>query len=51
MAGSFEKAITIRQAIRNIDDRSFLLPAIQRNFGQRMSKHQGLAEQTEVTPI
>lgn len=32
MAGSFEKAITIRQAIRNIDDRTFLLPAIQRNF-------------------
>ncbi|KWR88163.1 DUF262 domain-containing protein [Cupriavidus sp. IDO] len=32
MAGRFEKAITIRQAIRNIDDRTFLLPAIQRNF-------------------
>lgn len=32
MPGSFEKAITIRQAIRNIDDRTFLLPAIQRNF-------------------
>lgn len=32
MSGSFEKAITIRQAIRNIDDRTFLLPAIQRNF-------------------
>lgn len=32
MAGQFEKPITIRQAIRNIDDRSFLLPAIQRNF-------------------
>jgi len=32
MAGGFEKAITIRQAIRNIDDRTFLLPAIQRNF-------------------
>ena len=32
MAGRFEKAITIRQALRNIDDRTFLLPAIQRNF-------------------
>lgn len=32
MAGQFENPITIRQAIRNIDDRSFLLPAIQRNF-------------------
>ena len=32
MSGRFEKAITIRQAIRNIDDRTFLLPAIQRNF-------------------
>lgn len=32
MAGYFEKPITIRQAIRNIDDRTFLLPAIQRNF-------------------
>lgn len=32
MSGSFERAITIRQAIRNIDDRTFLLPAIQRNF-------------------
>ncbi|GGE43231.1 hypothetical protein GCM10007421_16810 [Halopseudomonas oceani] len=32
MAGRFERAITIRQAIRNIDDRTFLLPAIQRNF-------------------
>lgn len=32
MAGHFEKPITIRQAIRNIDDRTFLLPAIQRNF-------------------
>jgi len=32
MAGEYEKAITILQAIRNIDDRSFLLPAIQRNF-------------------
>ncbi|MBC3881556.1 DUF262 domain-containing protein [Undibacterium sp. LX40W] len=32
MAGGFEKAITIRQAVRNIDDRTFLLPAIQRNF-------------------
>lgn len=32
MAGQFEKPITIRQAIRNIDDRTFLLPAIQRNF-------------------
>lgn len=32
MPGSFEKAITIRQAIRNIDDRTYLLPAIQRNF-------------------
>lgn len=32
MAGYFEKPITIRQAMRNIDDRTFLLPAIQRNF-------------------
>ena len=32
MAGGFEKAITIRQAISNIDDRTFLLTAIQRNF-------------------
>src|SRR5258708_6364366 len=32
MAGQFEKPITIRQALRNIDDRTFLLPAIQRNF-------------------
>ena len=32
MSGSYEKPITILQAIRNIDDRTFLLPAIQRNF-------------------
>ncbi|MFP6557780.1 DUF262 domain-containing protein [Paraburkholderia sp. B3] len=32
MAGQFEKPISIRQALRNIDDRTFLLPAIQRNF-------------------
>ena len=32
MTGTFEKPITIRQAIRNIDDRTFLLPAIQRKF-------------------
>ncbi|MES2899496.1 MAG: DUF262 domain-containing protein [Pseudomonadota bacterium] len=32
MPSSFEKAITILQAIRNIDNRTFLLPALQRNF-------------------
>lgn len=32
MSGSYEKPITIRQAIRNIDSQTFLLPAIQRNF-------------------
>lgn len=32
MSGSYEKPITILQAIRSIDDRTFLLPAIQRNF-------------------
>ncbi len=32
MAGEYEKAITIREAIAGINDRGFLLPAIQRNF-------------------
>lgn len=32
MSGGFEKALTTRQAIRNIDGWTFVLPAIQRNF-------------------
>lgn len=32
MAGEYEKAITIREAIAGINSRNFLLPAIQRKF-------------------
>lgn len=32
MSGSYQNPISIRDAIRNIDRRKFLLPAIQRNF-------------------
>jgi uncharacterized protein with ParB-like and HNH nuclease domain len=32
MAGEYEKAITIENAIRNIVERKYLLPAIQRKF-------------------
>lgn len=32
MAGQYEKAITIKQAIDSINSNDFLLPAIQRKF-------------------
>lgn len=32
MAGDYEKAITIQKAMRNIIERRYLLPAIQRKF-------------------
>lgn len=32
MAGEYEKAITIEKAIKNIEERKYLLPAIQRKF-------------------
>ncbi|GAA6525671.1 DUF262 domain-containing protein [Intrasporangium sp. DVR] len=38
MAGSYEKPITIESAIRNIVERRYLLPSIQRNFTWRMDQ-------------
>ncbi len=32
MSSGFEKPITIREAIENIDTRTYLLPAIQRPY-------------------
>ena len=32
MSSGFERPITIKQAIDKIDDRTYLLPAIQRKF-------------------
>jgi uncharacterized protein with ParB-like and HNH nuclease domain len=38
MAGGYEKAITIEAAIRNIVERRYLLPSIQRNFIWKMDQ-------------